>query len=159
MPVQLAYNSVNGSTVQQGLTALPAGVTLLHAKLTVYTWFSSHAGSLVIQGAPPNTILGISNRASGVAPELVDFTNWTDSTWYIAGPGRLLCFDRWAFPDLQSTPNTVDVQHTYTTEIEADYQVFNAAAMSLGISINFMGGGFWSGADVWLSYQFQAEFD
>lgn len=154
-----AFGQDNVSTLQIGFSALPAGATILRARLHVYTWFSSHEGSLTFQGAPPNTILGISNRAAGVAPELVDFTNWGDATWYVAGPGRLVAFDRWAYPDIASTPNTVDVQHVYATEIENDDQVYNAASMSQGISINFMGGGFWAGVVPYLSYTFDMYWD
>lgn len=155
----LAYDQFGGSTFTGGVASLPAGTTLLKARLACYTSFSSNNTTLTFQFAPPNTLLGISWVAHGTTVPLVDNTNWKQSEWYIAGPGELVAFDRQLIFDRGQTPVFLSLQHTYSNFIELDVPLYEAAAFDLGISLNFQGGGFWTNAVPWLSYQFVAYFD
>lgn len=154
-----SFGQVTAATQQVGLAAFPAGSTLLKARLACYTMFGSYNTFTSVQQAPPNTLLGISWRPSGNSPELVSTSNWTDSTWYVAGPGELDVFDRWtAFNDSQA-PTEMYVQHVYANHIEADYPLYESGAYSLGLSINFLGAGFWDNVTTYLSYELSYWYD
>lgn len=154
-----AFGQVSGSTAQVGLAAFPAGSTLLKARLACYTWFASDNGTYVFQQAPPNTLLGISWRPSGNSPELVSTSNWSDSTWYASGPGELDVFDRWTYVDTAASPPHVYLQHVYANHLEREGANYQANAYSVGLSINFLGGGYWTNVVPWISYQFEAWYD
>lgn len=159
MTMQVAYDQVNAPTIQAGLSAMPAGSTLLKARLACFTWFSSRTSPATLQEAPPNTLLGISLRAAGTAPELITTANWKDATWYIAGVGELLAYDRWTEENDTVTPNVRNVEHTYSQVLELEQPIYNAASMSLGVALNFLGSGFFVNSNTYLSYQFTAWFD
>lgn len=159
MSLVLAYDQANVNSLATGVANLPAGATLIKAKLSCYTWFPSDIAGNITQGAPPNTLLGIAYVAHGTAIPVVTTANWKTSTFIIAGPGKLLAYDRWAINGEPADSAHVFVQHTYSNEIEIDFPFFNAAAFDLGISINWLGAGFWSNGLAWLSYQFEAWFD
>lgn len=155
----LAYDQFNGSTFTGGVFNAPAGTTLLKARLTAFTWMATHNTTVTYQGAPPNTLLGISWVAHGTVVPLVDTTNWKTSTWYIAGPGELDNYDSFANLDRGQTPPFLYRENVYANHIELDVPLFESAAFDLGISLNFQGGGFWTNANPWVSYQFVAYFD
>lgn len=156
MPTVVNWDQTNVSSFALGAASPPAGSTLLKAKLTCYTWFFSESSPPIIQGAPPNTLLGIAWVPHGTVIPVVDPTNWKNGDWYIAGPGRLIAHDRWTYTDLGATPNKLYVQHVYATEIELEAPDFQSAAYDVGYSANWQGQGFWSSPQIWLSYQFQA---
>lgn len=155
----LAYDQLNASTFATGVANLPAGSTLLKARLACYTWFASEVAPPVVQHAPPNTLLGIAWVAHGTAIPVVTSANWKTSTWYVAGPGEMTVMDRAFWLDEGQTPSKVFLEHVFATYIELDVPLFEAAAFDLGISMNFLGGGFYTAANVYLSYQFTAWFD
>lgn len=155
----LAYDQLNINSFATTVAALPAGSTLLKARLACYTSFSSQNTSVVFQFSPPNTILGISWVAHGTSVPIIDESNWKQSEWYVAGPGELDVYDRQNILDRGQTPPFLYLQHTYANHIELDVPLFEAGAFDLGISINFLGGGFWSNNVAWLSYQFVGYFD
>lgn len=155
----LAYDQFNGSTFTGGVFNAPAGTTLLKARLACYTAFLSFSAPPNFQFAPPNTILGISWVSHGTVVPLITTANWKTATWYVAGPGELTSFNRAANVDTTPTPNALNVHHVYSNFIELDVPLFESAAFDLGISLNFLGGGFWVGVQPWLSYQFVAYFD
>lgn len=155
----LAYDQFSTANLTTGVANLGAGSTLLKARLACYTAFSTQNTSVVFQFAPPNTILGISWVAHGTAVPTIDETNWKTSTWYVAGPGEMDAFDRQLILDRGQTPPFTYAQHTYATHIELDVPLFQSGAFDLGISINFLGSGFWTSNVAWMSYQFEAYFD
>lgn len=159
MSLTLAYDQANVTSLALGAANLPANSTLLRAKLSCYTWFASDIGTNIIQGAPPNTLLAIAYGAHPLTIPVVTTANWKASPFIIAGPGRMLAFDRWTIDGEPADSAHVFVQHVYSNEIEIAFPFFNAAAFDLGFSINFLGGGFWNNATPWLSYQFEAYFD
>lgn len=159
MSIVLAWDQAGVASLAIGVANLPANSTLLKAKLSCYTWFSSDIGTDQVQGAPPNTLLAISWAAHGTTIPIVTTTNWKASPFIIAGPGRLLAYDRWTVVGTPADTAHTFVQHVYSNEIELDFPFFESAAFDLGISINFLGSGFWSNADPWLSYQFEAYFE
>lgn len=154
----LAYDQFNAASAAVGVASLPAGSTLLKARLACYTWFSSQNTTQTYQGAPPNTVLGISWVPHGTAVPIVDETNWRGSEWYVAGPGEMTAIDRWLYIDKQQAPNFLTLQHHYATVIELDVPLYEAGAFDLGVSMNFLGAAFWSADVFWLSYQFVAYF-
>lgn len=153
------WDQANVSSLGVGVFNAPAGSTLLGAKLSCYTWFFFTSSPPVIQGAPPNTMLGVSWVPHGTVVPIVSPSNWVNGDWYIAGPGRLLAQERWTYTDMGATPNILYVQHTYSTEIELQAPDYQAGAFDLGLSINWQGQGFWPASQIWLSYQFEAWFD
>ena len=159
MSLVLGYDQFNGSTVTTGLANLPAGAALLKARLAAYTFVNGVRTDGLIDEAPPNTILGISWVPHGTSVPLITTANWKTSTWIVAGPGELTAMDRWCVVFRDVTPNQVNLQHVYSNFIEIEFPFVSAAAMDLGISINFLGGGFFGGATPWVSYQFSAYFD
>lgn len=159
MSVVLAYDQFNASTFTTGVFNAPAGTTLLRAKLTSYTFVYSQRNDAISDFAPPNTILGISWVPHGTAVPLITTANWKTSTWYIAGFGQLIVMDRWSFVDDTVGSSFNNLQHVYSNFIELEVPLFEANAFDLGISLNFLGGGFFAAASPWLTYQFEAYFD
>lgn len=153
------YAQVSGPTLQIGYAAMPAGSTLLQARLTCETWFSSTNASGVIQNAPPNTIMGISLRAAGVAPELITDANSKDGTWYIAGYGVTTAVSDLLTDDTSTTPHTIFRERIHCATIQDDIPTFEAASMSFGISINWLGSGFYAANQSFLTYTFEAWYD
>lgn len=153
------YAQVSGPTVQIGYAAIPAGSTLLRARLACETWFSSNNASAVFQNAPPNTIMGISWRAAGVAPELITDADSKDATWYIAGYGITTAVSDWVVDDTTTTPHSIFRERIHCAVIEDDIPLFAAASMSFGISINWLGSGFYSNNQSFLTYTFEAWYD
>lgn len=159
MGLVLAYDQFNGSTFTSGVANLPANSVLMRARLAAYTFVNGVRTDGLIDEAPPNTLLGISWVTHGTAVPLITTANWKQSEWVVAGPGELVCMDRWCFINQQITPNQVNLQHVYSNFIQIEFPFFGASAMDLGISINFLGGGFFGGATPWVSYQFSAYFN
>lgn len=159
MSVVVAYDQLNINSFATTVFAAPAGTTLLKARLACYTSFSSQNTTVTFQFSPPNTILGISWVAHGTAVPIIDETNWKQSEWYIAGPGELDVYDRQIIEDRGQTPVFTYLQHTYANHIELEAPLFESAAFDLGISINWLGSGFWSNNVEWMSYQFVGYFD
>lgn len=155
----LAYDQISTANLGLGVANLPAGSTLLKARLACYTSFQTNNTTVTFQFAPPNTVLGISWVPHGTTVPIIDETNWKTSTWYTAGFGELDCIDSWIVLDRVATPNTINSHVTYASHIELDVPLFEAGAFDLGISLNFLGGGFWAGATFFLTYQFVAYFD
>lgn len=159
MTVFRAFGQDTGPTLQIGFAAFPAGSTLLRARLSVETWFASQNSTFTIQQAPPNTLMGVSWRPSGTAPELITESNWSDATWYMAGLGRLIASDRWTYIDAGVTPAAVYVQHVYSQDMDLEAANYQAAAQSAGISINWLGSGFWSSNESFLTYDLTIWYD
>lgn len=150
-----SFGQDSGPTFQAGYAAMPAGATLMRARLHCITSFTSAAASGGIGWAPPNTLLGISYRPAGTGPELVSLANLGDGTWYTAGMGTMTACDTYIWNSLGGTEPNV-IQQTYATTIELDLPQTNAASYGFGISINWQGGGFWPSPSSFLSYQFDA---
>lgn len=157
MPSVWQSNQVSGGSVQAGLAAFPAGSSLMRARLRVFTSFTSNFGSQVVGWAPPNTILGISWKPAGQTPDLVSPSNWGNAEWYIAGVGKLLAVDTYTYA-VNAGPGPTILNQTYSQEIELATPAFQSLSYSVGISINWLGAGFWPSNEVFLSYQFEADY-
>src|SRR5215469_9509688 len=114
MPEINAFDQFNGSSVTGTVIALPAKTTLIRARLSCYTWFSSQNTTTTFQGAPPNTLLGISYVPHGTVVPLVSPATWTNGDCYIVGPGRLLCYHRQLIEDRGQIPVFTYLQHVYS---------------------------------------------
>lgn len=150
---------ITGATDNFAEVTMPAGTTLIRARLACYTYYDSHNTTRTFQVAPPNTLLGVYWKATGGTVPLITDANRTNSEWYVAGYGELDVFDRMAIFDTSVTPPFLDIQTTYANHIDLEAPNYQSGSFDLGVSINFLGGGFWTNASPFITYDFTWWFD
>jgi hypothetical protein len=145
---------VHGPTDQEAIATMPAGTTLLRARLACYTWFSVAPSPVVVASGPPATLLGVYWKATGSAVPLITAANMTNSEWYVSGWGELTVMDRAIVNSPQSVPAFFNAQHTYSTFIDLESANYQSGSFDLGLSINFVDDAFWNPIDRWITYEF-----
>lgn len=148
-------NQVGGTTLQIGYSGLPAGTTLLRAKLAMMTSFDATYASGPIGYAPPNTLAGIYWAAAGVSPPLITAANIGNAEWYAASYGEFTVIDQIDEPTVAGQIDQRITWH-YASTIDKEAQNYQATSFELGLSINFLGGGFWPVLTSYITYDFTA---
>jgi hypothetical protein len=153
MPVGFESGQVHSATDQAIVTTLAAGSSLLRARLSCYTSFVSSVNTAAIQFAPANTLFGIYWAATGGTIPLITTANRANSIWYVSGYGEMTAFDRSIVFAFSPAPAFTNVQHNYASFVDLDIPNYQAGAFDVGFSFNFLGAGFWTAVDVWVTYQ------
>jgi len=149
------FEQVEDSTYTSVVEALPADTTLLAVDLvctTSYAVDGTESGFMPF--APPNTLLGVSWAAHGTSIPVVAPDNITDALWYVAGFGELR-----EFASEVQVLATTDWQiiRNVTNHMRIEFPVAETTAYDLGVSVNFLGGGFYPTlVTPWLTLWLQA---
>lgn len=159
MPVGHVANQAAGATQQISVATMPAGTTLIRARLACYTYVETNNLIVGIQVAPANTLLGVYWKATGSAVPLVTPANMTNSQWYVAGFGEMDVFSRTIQIDRGQVPVFTEAQMTYATHLDMEDPDYEATSFDIGFSINFLGGGFWLNAISYLTWEFTYWYD
>ena len=142
------------ATDNEAIATLPAGTSLLRARLTCYTYIDTHNTTRTFQISPPNTLLGVYWKATGGAVPLITDATMGNPEWYVAGYGELQSMDRGGMLDTSVSPAFIDIQSTYSNFLDFEEASYQSASFDIGVSINFLGGGFWTNPSPALAYQF-----
>jgi hypothetical protein len=135
------FEQIEDTTYTDVVDALPAGTTLLGVEFwctTSYAVDGTESGFMPF--APPNTLLGVSWAPHGTTIPVVAESNITDALWYVAGFGKVHQFAS----EVQVLATTDwQVIRNVTTHMEIEFPDYQFNAYDLGVSVNFLGGGFY----------------
>lgn len=131
----------------------PAGTTLLSAELDCTVSYALQGTETSYpQFAPPNLLLGIFWAPHGTSIPVITTSNWTDGDFYMFGFGTVEVASSEIVAlgtgDWQTIRNIRQRISKQSPDYEAD-------AYDLGISLNWLGAGFY-GVTPWLTWQLKA---
>lgn len=159
MPVGFQSDLVSSATDAEGVATLPAGTTLIRARLATYTSFVSSTNTSTIPFSPPNTLFGVYWAATGGSVPVITAANFTNSEWYVSGYGEMTAVDKVIVFAFSPAPAFTDVQHTYASFIDLESPNYQSGSFDIGFSFNFLGSTFWPNLTVRVGYQLTYWYD